>query len=320
MVCVAAAAAALQLAAGAPDDVFASKRVFSGDVSVRLLLTLFQDGAVAAAAVWPAGTAATAEHVLCRCMAETDAGCACDDVADVLLSRADAVLLQPCECRCAATIVEHDGDMRRACQPLQGTYYGDRKRGFGHCSFHFHGFGDSKGYVGTPLAINAAQYKGTAVCGLCVKYRGTGVGLGYNPISTAWQPGFICDECPECRFGDLDKQMNGDGRCVDRVDRECCWRAGPAASELAVLQLHSRVRALARAPGLTLCASLCRWRIEWYAVQCPVGDSTFRYGFQRGNAWYRKMMVRRCLHCVARHAACKRIAGSQLQSKRACMT
>jgi hypothetical protein len=76
-------------------------------------------------------------------------------------------------------------------QPLlghTGTYYGQRTRGFGHCSFHFHGFGDSAGYVamadrvvlprsapglnpdttkththryaGTPLAINAAQYTG----------------------------------------------------------------------------------------------------------------------------------------------------------------
>jgi expansin (peptidoglycan-binding protein) len=26
-------------------------------------------------------------------------------------------------------------------------------------------------------------------------------------------------------------------------------------------------------------------------VQCPVGSSTFRYGYQGGNPWYRKMMV-----------------------------
>ena len=44
-----------------------------------------------------------------------------------------------------------------------GTYYGYRTRGFGHCSFHFHGFGDSKGYMGTPLAINAKQYTGREV-------------------------------------------------------------------------------------------------------------------------------------------------------------
>lgn len=125
------------------------------------------------------------------------------------------------------------------------TYYGYRTRGFGHCSFHFHGFGDSKGYAGTPLAINAAQYTGPSVCGLCVKYRGVGQGAGGNPVSTAWQPGFICDQCPECKFGDLDQQMGGDGR----------------------------------------------WKVEWYPVQCPVGGSSFRFGFQGGNPWYRKMMV-----------------------------
>jgi expansin (peptidoglycan-binding protein) len=26
-------------------------------------------------------------------------------------------------------------------------------------------------------------------------------------------------------------------------------------------------------------------------VQCPVGSSTFKYGYQGGNPWYRKMMV-----------------------------
>jgi hypothetical protein len=28
-----------------------------------------------------------------------------------------------------------------------------------------------------------------------------------------------------------------------------------------------------------------------FPVQCPVGSSTFRYGYQGGNPWYRKMMV-----------------------------
>lgn len=78
-----------------------------------------------------------------------------------------------------------------------------------------------------------------------MKYRGVGQGAGGNPVSTGWQPGFICDECPECKFGDLDQQMGGDGR----------------------------------------------WKVEWYPVQCPVGSSTFRFGFQNGNAWYKKLMV-----------------------------
>lgn len=33
-----------------------------------------------------------------------------------------------------------------------------------------------------------------SICGLCVRYRGTGSGAGGNPIAGDWQPGFICDE------------------------------------------------------------------------------------------------------------------------------
>lgn len=126
-----------------------------------------------------------------------------------------------------------------------GTYYGSRQRGFGHCSFHFQDFGNSPGYPGTPLAINAAQYTGTSVCGLCVRFRGLGSGLGGNPISQNWQPGFICDQCPECAFGSIDLQTNGDGR----------------------------------------------WKIEWEPVQCPVGSSTFKFGYQGGNPYYKKLQV-----------------------------
>jgi hypothetical protein len=32
-------------------------------------------------------------------------------------------------------------------------------------------------------------------------------------------------------------------------------------------------------------------QVEWFPVQCPVGSSTFKYGYQGGNPWYRKMMV-----------------------------
>ena len=72
-----------------------------------------------------------------------------------------------------------------------GTYYGTRARGFGHCSFHMYGYGNSPGYAGTPLAINNPQYSGAALCGMCVRFRGSGAGAGGNPISSDWQPGFI---------------------------------------------------------------------------------------------------------------------------------
>jgi hypothetical protein len=98
-----------------------------------------------------------------------------------------------------------------------GTYYGSRDRGFGHCSFHFHGFGKKPGYMGTPLAINAAQYTGTSICGLCVRYRGSGGGAGGNPISSDWQPGFIWWVWGGCEVrrvvGQEEEQSFGDHRC-----------------------------------------------------------------------------------------------------------
>jgi hypothetical protein len=62
--------------------------------------------------------------------------------------------------------------------------------------------------VPSPVLCSA----GPTVCGQCVKYRGVGQGLGGNPVSGDWQPGFICDQCPECSFGDIDLQKGGDGR------------------------------------------------------------------------------------------------------------
>jgi hypothetical protein len=53
------------------------------------------------------------------------------------------------------------------------------------------------------------------------------------------------DQCPECAFGSIDLQTNGDGR----------------------------------------------WKIEWEPVQCPVGSSTFKFGYQGGNPYYKKLQV-----------------------------
>jgi hypothetical protein len=51
-----------------------------------------------------------------------------------------------------------------------------------------------------------------------------------------WQPGFICDQCPECSFGDIDLQKGGDGRwkvgvvcvCVGAGNDVCVWGGGGA--------------------------------------------------------------------------------------------
>ena len=65
----------------------------------------------------------------------------------------------------------------------QGTYYGGQGGG-GHCSYQMN---SAYSVSGTGVAINAAQYAGSATCGLCVAYRGTGTGVGTAPIPTTWQ-------------------------------------------------------------------------------------------------------------------------------------
>lgn len=51
-----------------------------------------------------------------------------------------------------------------------------------------------------PLAINAAQYEGSMMCGACIEGRGTGRGAGGNPITGSFK-GFVMDQCPECAHG-----------------------------------------------------------------------------------------------------------------------
>ncbi|KAL3142617.1 hypothetical protein ABBQ38_002930 [Trebouxia sp. C0009 RCD-2024] len=94
-----------------------------------------------------------------------------------------------------------------------GTYYGDQS-GAGHCSFQFstsYGLAWTTG-VYTGVAVNAPQYDGSAPCGMCIAFQGTGPGSGANPISTSIQYAIATDECPECLTGALDLAQDGDGR------------------------------------------------------------------------------------------------------------
>lgn len=61
----------------------------------------------------------------------------------------------------------------------------------------------------------------------------------YCPPRAHNKPLVLPCRSPECKHGDLDQQLNGDGR----------------------------------------------WKIEWFPVHCPVGNSNLRYGFQGGNPW-----------------------------------
>lgn len=66
-------------------------------------------------------------------------------------------------------------------------------------------------FSGINVALNSAQYS-TDMCGKKLMFRGTGQGLGYSPVSTNWQPAMVTNLCPECKYGDLDIGMGGDGR------------------------------------------------------------------------------------------------------------
>ncbi|CAL5218467.1 g150 [Coccomyxa viridis] len=133
-----------------------------------------------------------------------------------------------------------------------GTFYGqqDNQDAAGACSYSAN-FANSNSLPwskGTDMtvALNDAQWAGGAGCGLCVRFRGTGAGIGTTPISTSeWKTGFVNNRCPECSHGDLDLNHRGDGR----------------------------------------------WKIEWYAVPCPVGDTNIRYDIVVSSQYWFSLVI-----------------------------
>ena len=82
---------------------------------------------------------------------------------------------------------------------LQGTYYGLGSDNQGAC-----GYGPSAANstsmpwsTGTALtvAINDDQYSGGITCGICIKFRGTGTGIGTQPIPQTWQYALVTNRC-----------------------------------------------------------------------------------------------------------------------------
>jgi len=88
-----------------------------------------------------------------------------------------------------------------------GTYYGAGGAGEkGSCLLPrlFNG-------IPVTVALNHEQFGNGDKCGKCVLIRGEGIGLGTKPIIGPIYA-TIDNECPECKFGDLDLGMDGDGR------------------------------------------------------------------------------------------------------------
>ncbi|BDA51120.1 hypothetical protein COCOBI_17-3400 [Coccomyxa sp. Obi] len=133
-----------------------------------------------------------------------------------------------------------------------GTFYGHQQGqdAQGACSF-------SENYANAmnqawadgaaiTLALNRDNFDDSRGCGMCIMYRGIGGGIGVTPVSTTnWFMGIVNNICPECKSGDLDQNIDGDGR----------------------------------------------WRIEWYAVPCNVGDTKMRYELVVKTYWWIAIVI-----------------------------
>ncbi len=81
---------------------------------------------------------------------------------------------------------------------MQGTFYGQQgdQDAAGACSYSANFANSNKlpwsSNTSMTVALNDAQWAGGAGCGLCVRFRGTGAGIGTTPISTSeWKTGFV---------------------------------------------------------------------------------------------------------------------------------
>eukprot|EP00884_Botryococcus_braunii_P000758 jgi/Botrbrau1/10683/Bobra.139_2s0013.1 len=111
-----------------------------------------------------------------------------------------------------------------------GTFYGQQsgQNDLGECSF-----GEAKANtLGLPwstgvfsfIAMNDEQWEYAGACGLCIMYRGLGDSprckssipgeerCGTTPITSDWKMGLVDNRCSECRYGDIDQDLKGDGR------------------------------------------------------------------------------------------------------------
>lgn len=88
-----------------------------------------------------------------------------------------------------------------------GTFYGSGGAGESGACMLKKGFNG----VGVTCAMNKEDYMNGAVCGRCVRITGRGEGAGMTPILGPIYA-TIDNECPECKKGDVDLGLGGDGR------------------------------------------------------------------------------------------------------------
>lgn len=94
-------------------------------------------------------------------------------------------------------------------QTGDGTYYGYHSQG-GACGLDPILLTENNTFAS--VAMNAPTYYGSLVCGMCLEVIADGKGSGKTPFSKKSMKVIVKDLCPECKKGDLDFAINGDGR------------------------------------------------------------------------------------------------------------
>eukprot|EP00884_Botryococcus_braunii_P000762 jgi/Botrbrau1/10687/Bobra.139_2s0017.1 len=173
-----------------------------------------------------------------------------------------------------------------------GTFYGQQsgQNDAGACSYGRNsantlGLEWSQG-VKTFIALNQAQFNRSEACGQCIMYRGLGdspkckspIGektCGTTPIQSEWQMGLVDNLCPECSYGDIDLNLDGNGRWSVE------WYAVPC--NVGNGTLHYRIIGQNQYWFMFIISNT---RVPVKMVETPGGDGVF-YTLRRGwnNAW-----------------------------------
>ena len=95
--------------------------------------------------------------------------------------------------------------------------------------------------VGITVAMNGAQFGDGSTCGKCIMATGSGSGLGTTPIVGPIYA-TIDNLCPECKYGDVDFGLGGDGRWQINWDFVDCNAARGAGSTLPSKNVNLRGR------------------------------------------------------------------------------
>ncbi|XP_045215076.2 uncharacterized protein LOC123565273 [Mercenaria mercenaria] len=104
-----------------------------------------------------------------------------------------------------------------------GTYYGNKQGG--SCTLNVPHLPPVASRVDRLVALNAPQMFGSSACGMCLRVNGSGQGLGHSPITGSYIV-YVKDICPECKPGDVDFAVEGDGRWKVSMKAVQCPVAG----------------------------------------------------------------------------------------------